>query len=727
MRDRKGSGALKLFFGMILLGFMAFVAFVGFDTEQYGSIYDIDLGLDLAGGVSITYQAVEDNPSSQAMGDAKEKLRKRAESYSTEASVYMEGTTRICVDIPSVQDANKVLKELGVSGKLEFYAKDANGNYVVVMDGNDIKTAQAASYRPSSGLSNEIEYIVQLTLTADGRNKFKDITASHIGQQISIVYDGVTVSSPVVREMIDSETCEINGLGSQERAENLATTIRIGAIPVELTEVRSDVVGAKLGQKAIETSLLAGAIGLAIVILIMIILYRIPGIAASLALLCYVTMMIVVLAGFDITLTLPGIAGMILSIGMAVDANVIIFARIKEEIGQGVNVRTAINNGFSKALSAIVDGNVTTLISAIILNILGSGTVRGFAQTLAVGIILSMISSLGITRLFLTAFYDLGFKSKGCYGETTKSTKLNIIGKRPIFFTISGIAVALSIGLLIYNGTQGQMMNYSIDFVGGTSSTIDLPTEMTLEEIQAQVEPEIAKAIDETNMSNITSNKVVDSSQIIVRTKTLNQDEREKMTDMLKEKFGVSEDGIQMQNISAAIGKEMRQDALISVAVATLCMLLYIWFRFRNLTFAAASVFTLLHDVFVVILAYLLFNWTVGTTFIACMLTIVGYSINATIVIFDRVRENLSLDGNKNLTLKEIFNRSINQTMTRSIFTSLTTLTMVVVLAIVGVAAIRDFALPLIVGVVCGGFSSVCIAGGLAHLMMRKNNTEKKA
>ena len=722
MRDRKGSGALKLFFGMILLGFMAFVAFVGFDTEQYGSIYDIDLGLDLAGGVSITYQAKEDDPSSQAMADTKEKLRKRAETYSTEASVYMEGTTRICVDIPSVSDANKVLKELGEPGSLEFQAPRGT----VVMDASCIKTAEAMSRR-GSGVSSDIEYVVVLTLTPEGKETFAKVTGDHVGDQIYIVYNGEVVSAPRVNEKIDSETCEINGLESQAKAETLATTIRIGAIPVELEEVRSDVVGAKLGEKAIETSLLAGAIGLGIVILIMIILYRLPGVAASLALMCYVAMMIVVLAGFDITLTLPGIAGMILSIGMAVDANVIIFARIKEEIGSGVNVRTAINNGFSKALSAIVDGNVTTLISAIILNILGSGTVRGFAQTLAVGIILSMISSLGITRLFLTAFYDLGFKGKKAYGETTKTTKLNIIGKRPIFFSISGIAVALSIGLLIFNATQGQMMNYSIDFVGGTSSTIDLPTDMSLEEIQEQVVPVIADAIGETNMSNIASNKVVDSSQIIVRTKTLNQEEREELTKQLKEKFGVSEDGIQMQNISAAIGQEMRRDALISVAVATLCMLLYIWFRFRNLTFAAASVFTLLHDVFVVILAYLLFNWTVGTTFIACMLTIVGYSINATIVIFDRVRENLALDGNKKLGLKEIFNLSINQTMTRSIFTSLTTLIMVVVLAIVGVAAIRDFALPLIVGVVCGGFSSVCIAGGLAHLMMRKNSTEKKA
>lgn len=714
MRDRKGSGALKLLCGMILLGFMAFVAFVGFDEQQYGSLYDVDLGLDLAGGVSITYQAVGD-ASGEAMSDAKEKLRKRAESYSTEASVYMEGDKRICVDIPNVKDANKVLEELGKPGALKFVDEDGHE----VLEPKHIKTAEGRARRSEGVSSNAIEYVVLLTLTPEGQEVFAKVTKANIGHQIAIVFDGEVVSAPKVNSEINSEFAEITGLESLETAENLATTIRIGAIPVELEEVRSDVVGAKLGEKAIHTSLLAGAIGLAIVILLMIILYRVPGIAASLALLCYVTMMIVVLAGFDITLTLPGIAGMILSIGMAVDANVIIFARIREEIGAGTTVRTAINNGFSKALSAIVDGNVTTLISAIILNILGSGTVRGFAQTLAVGIILSMVSSLGITRLFLTGFYDLGIKGKGAYGETKKTTKLNIIGKRPIFFSISGAAVALSIGLLIFNATQGDMMNYSIDFVGGTSSTIDLPKDMTLEEIQTQIEPKIATAIGDSE-GNIASNKVVDSSQIIVRTKTLSLEERDAMTKMLKADFGVAEDGIQMQNISATIGQEMRRDALVSVAVATLCMLLYIWFRFRNLTFAAASVFTLLHDVFVVILAYLLFNWTVGTTFIACMLTIVGYSINATIVIFDRVRENLSLDSHKRYSLKEIFNLSINQTMTRSIYTSLTTLIMVIVLAIVGVTAIREFALPLIVGVLCGGFSSVCIAGSLAHLMMRK-------
>jgi len=720
MHDRKGTGIQKLLFGIILLGFMIFVAFVGFDTEQYGSIYDVDLGLDLAGGVSITYQAKEDNPSSQAMTDTKEVLRKRAESFSTEASVYLEGNRRICVDIPDVKDANKVLKDLGVAGKLSFQLEDGTE----IMNGDHIKTAQAGSINNDR---NQIEYVVSLTLKEEGQKIFSKATAENIGKRIYIIYDGETVSAPMVKTQINDDSCQIDGMESLAEAEKLATTIRIGAIPLELEEVRSDVVGAKLGQKAISTSLLAGAIGLAIVILLMIVLYRVPGIAASLALLCYVTMMIVVLAGFDIALTLPGIAGMILSIGMAVDANIIIFARIKEEIGQGAPVRTAINNGFAKALSAIVDGNVTTLISALILNILGSGTVRGFAQTLAVGIVLSMISSLGITRLFLTGFYDLGIQGKGAYGETKKTTKLNIIGKRPIFLSISGVAVALSIGLLVFNATQGDMMNYSIDFVGGTSSTIDLPDDLTLEEIQSKIEPEIASAIGETNMSNISSNKVVDSSQIIVRTKTLNQEEREKLTTMLMEKFGVKMEGIQMQNISASIGQEMRQDALISVAVATLCMLLYIWFRFRNLTFAAASVLTLLHDVFVVILAYLLFNWTVGTTFIACMLTIVGYSINATIVIFDRVRENLSLDSSKKYSLKEIFNMSINQTMTRSVFTSITTLIMVVVLAIVGVSAIREFALPLIVGVLCGGFSSVCIAGNLAHLMMRKKHAKQEA
>ena len=288
MRDRKGSGALKLLFGLILLGFMAFVAFVGFDAQQYGSIYDIDLGLDLAGGVSITYQAVGD-ASGEAMSDAKEKLRKRAESYSTEASVYMEGDKRICVDIPNVKDANKVLEELGKPGALKF--KDEKGNEVLKPE--HIKTAEARSRRSDGVNSNSIEYIVLLTLTKEGQTVFADVTANNIGHQIAIVFDDEVVSAPVVNSKIDSETCEISGLDSLENAEKLATTIRIGAIPVELEEVRSDVVGAKLGEKAIQTSLIAGAIGLGIVILLMIILYRVPGIAASLALLCYVTMMIV--------------------------------------------------------------------------------------------------------------------------------------------------------------------------------------------------------------------------------------------------------------------------------------------------------------------------------------------------------------------------------------------------------------------------------------------------
>ena len=679
---------------------------------------DIKLGLDLAGGVSITYQAKEENPSAEDMSDTIYKLQQRFQNYSTEAEVYQEGSNRINVDIPGVSDANAILEELGKPGSLIFV--DEAGQ--TILNGNQVATAKPV-ITDENGIK---KYMVDLTFTDDGKTVFADATTKNVGKRIAIIYDGKIYSNPVVNEPITQGQCQISGMTSYEEAETLASTIRIGSLSLELEELRSNVVGAKLGQEAISTSLKAGAIGFGIVAVFMIIVYLVPGLAAVIALSLYVGLILILLSAFSVTLTLPGVAGIILSIGMAVDANVIIFTRIKEEIGLGKTVQSAIKSGFNKALSAIIDGNVTTLIAAGVLFWRGSGTVKGFASTLAIGIVLSMITALFITKFILNALFNLGFQDPKFYGTKTDKKTIDFLGKRKIWFAVSLLVIVIGLGGLVVNKTQtGDVLNYSMEFKGGTSTNVTFNEDMSLEDISSKVVPVVENV---TGDAQVQTQKVAGTNEVIIKTKTLSVEERQNLDQAMVDNFGVEAEKITAESISGAISKEMKQDAFIAVIIATICMLLYIWFRFKDIKFAGSAVLALLHDVLVVLTFYSLLKWSVGSTFIACMLTIVGYSINATIVIFDRIRENLKV--NSKMELSEIVNLSITQTFTRSINTSLTTFIMVFVLFILGVSSIREFALPLMVGIVCGTYSSVCITGSLWYVMTiykNKHMEEKKA
>ena len=710
MKSNKGKGLIGLIIALALVGLFGYFG--------YTTMNDIKLGLDLAGGVSITYQAKEENPSAEDMSDTIYKLQQRVQNYSTEAEVYQEGSNRINVDIPGVSDANAILEELGKPGSLIFV--DEAGQ--TILNGNQVATAKPV-ITDENGIK---KYMVDLTFTDDGKTVFADATTKNVGKRIAIIYDGKIYSNPVVNEPITQGQCQISGMTSYEEAETLASTIRIGSLSLELEELRSNVVGAKLGQEAISTSLKAGAIGFGIVAVFMIIVYLVPGLAAVIALSLYVGLILILLSAFSVTLTLPGIAGIILSIGMAVDANVIIFTRIKEEIGLGKTVQSAIKSGFNKALSAIIDGNVTTLIAAGVLFWRGSGTVKGFASTLAIGIVLSMITALFITKFILNALFNLGFQDPKFYGTKTDKKTIDFLGKRKIWFAVSLLVIVIGLGGLVVNKTQtGDILNYSMEFKGGTSTNVTFNEDMSLEDISSKVVPVVENV---TGDAQVQTQKVAGTNEVIIKTKTLSVEERQNLDQAMVDNFGVEAEKITAESISGAISKEMKQDAFIAVIIATICMLLYIWFRFKDIKFAGSAVLALLHDVLVVLTFYSLLKWSVGSTFIACMLTIVGYSINATIVIFDRIRENLKV--NSKMELSEIVNLSITQTFTRSINTSLTTFVMVFVLFILGVSSIREFALPLMVGIVCGTYSSVCITGSLWYVMTiykNKHMEEKKA
>ncbi len=740
---KKNKAILTLVLTFVAIIALGYVVICGIGTEKAGAASGIKQGLDLAGGVSITYQVVGDEkPSSEDMADTIYKLQKRVEDYSTEAQVYQEGDDRINIEIPGVSDANAILEELGKPGALYFIAQtdaDGNANYSytgsgesgyslnktidemledgsIVLEGTDVETAQAGTSSDSLGNS---QFVVSLTFTSEGTEKFSEATTKAYanGESIGIYYDDDFISVPTVQAAITDGQAQITGMSSYEDADKLASQIRIGGLKLELEELRSNVVGAQLGQEAINTSLLAALIGLIIIAVIMIAVYRIPGVASVLALIIYTILILLCLNMFEITLTLPGIAGIILSIGMAVDANVIIFARIREEITAGKSVRNAIDSGFQKALSAIVDGNVTTLIAAVVLGLRGSGTVKGFAYTLGLGIVLSMFTALVITRLILKSLFAVGLKNEKLYGKNKERKTINFLGKRTIFFACSIAVIVIGFVVMGVNKASGNnALNYSLDFVGGTSTSVTFNEDMELSELESEVVPVFNEIIGD---SAVQIQKVSGSNEVIFKTNEMDVSQREALADALVESFGVNKELITAETISSTISSEMKSDAVVAVIIAAICMLIYIWFRFKDIRFAASSVAALLHDVLVVLAFYAVARVSVGSTFIACMLTIVGYSINATIVIFDRIRENLA-GMNKKDNLEEMVNRSISQTLSRSIFTSLTTFIMVAALYILGVTSIREFALPLMVGIVCGTYSSVCRTGALWYVLRTK-------
>jgi len=718
---KKSKAAVIL--AVILAAFvgLAYYASIILSSTGIGEDMSIPLGLDLSGGVSITYQVVDENPSAEDMSDTIYKLQKRVDSYSTEASVYQVGDDRITVEIPGVQDANQILEDLGNPGSLEFQMPDGS----VFMTGDMVEDAQGATATDRYGNK---QYIVSLKLTDEGAKIFGEVTSENIGKNLPIVYDGETISYPQVQSAITGGEAQITGMSSFEEADNLATQIRIGSLSLQLSELESSVVGAQLGSQAIASSLKAGAIGLAIVMVFMIVMYAVPGIAASLALAIYTTLVIATLYLFDITLTLPGIAGIILGIGMAVDANVIVFARIREEIATGKSVQTSMKIGFQKAMSAILDGNITTLIASVVLMALGSGTVKGFAYTLMIGIILSLFTAMVVTRYILYSLYALGLKSEKLYGRAKERKSIDFIGKKAVFFTISGIIIAAGlISMGVHSATEGKALNYGLDFMGGTSTTADFGKDMSIEDIENDIVPYVEKV---TGDSDVQATKVEGTTQVTIKTRTLSLDERQELEDTLAENCDVDASTITSQSISSTISGEMRSDALKAVIVSCIFMLLYIWFRFKDIRFAASAILALVHDVLVVITVYALVRISVGSTFIACVLTIVGYSINDTIVIFDRIRENLAFKTGKQTAeeLREVANKSLTQTLSRSINTSITTFIMVVMLYILGVASIRDFSLPLMAGLVCGAYSSICIATELWYVMkvhLGKNKATK--
>lgn len=735
MKKARRNAILGLLVFLLIAAGAVYAVVEGVGEDYTGRASDIPLGLDLQGGVSVTYEIEEENATDEEIAATIDKLQRRVDTYSPDAEVYKQGNRRITVEIPvdtSKYDPNEILDALGRPGKLEFvdetnYQLFTQGSdYVPALTGSDVKNAEGGRTQGQDGAD---EYIVSLAFTDEGAAKFADVTGANVGSRVYIIYDGNVVSAPVVREQISGGNAQIDGMEGYEEASNLASTIKIGALPLTLKELSSQVVGAKLGSDALRTSLIAGAIGLGLIFLLMIIVFRLPGFIAAIALACYTVLELFFLNTLHITLTLPGIAGIILSIGMAVDANVVIFTRIKEEIGDGKTVKTAVKAGFHKALSAIIDGNVTTIIAGIVLLIMGTGTVKGFARTLILGIVLSMFTALLITRFLLNAMVGLGLTNKKLYGSTTHKHIKSFSKGFKLASAFSIIVILAGFAFMFVNtnmGNRGQALNFSLEFSGGTSTAVTFNEAYTLQ----QVETDVVKIFDEIGVdsSKVQIQVVDNSNQIVFKSVLLDETQRSDLANLFKQNYNLTDDKIDSQNISSTISKETQRDAVLAVIIASLLMLVYIAFRFSDARFGVSAVIALLHDVAFVFCAYSVMYLSVGGTFIACMLTIVGYSINSSIIIFDRIRENLKEMSIDKDGYEKIVNTSISQTFSRNIYTNLTTFLSILMLFILGVASLKEFTLTLMVGVVAGTYSSICITGPL-WLMLRgkgKKEVEKK-
>ena len=735
-------------FFILSLAVMAFAGYVIlFGVGDHGQAKYITQGLDLKGGVSITYQVSKDDRdklNSDSLEATRGKLEKRIHTFSTEATAYKQGDDRITVEIPGAYDADKVLEELGKPGSLYFCTKadstptdeqlknkeyiqlknttggQYDGYYKVWLTGDSVSDAKGQA--TTNEKTGKAENAVDLQFNTAGTKIFGEMTSQNVGQQSYIIYDNEVLSDPKINQSITGGQAQITGNFTLEEAQTLADNIKIGSLDLSLDELSHSVQSAQLGRDALSKSVQAGMIAFVIIVLFLLFLYRVPGLAAGFALLSYVELMLLALNGFDLTLTLPGIAGIILNIGMAVDANVIIYARIREEIAAGRRTETAIKTGFKKAASAIIDGNITTLIAALVLLWKGSGTVQGFATTLGIGILIQLFTSLVISRIFVWILYYMGFQAPKFYGKEKTRKNINFVEKRKVFFGIAIVCIAIGIGGLVFNSANnGGAFNYSIEFKGGTSTEIQFSENYTMDEFNNNVKPAIEKLL---NSTDIQAQKDTNKDGLFtIKTRNFKDNEFEEMKDMLVKDYKAVDDKQNFTNtkISDTVSKEMRSDAVVATVLATICMLFYIWIRFKNIHFALAAVMALIHDVLIVIGFYALSRVTVGTTFIACMLTIVGYSINATIVIFDRIRENKAVMKRDDKMI-EIVDRSITQTLTRSIYTTLTTFVMVFMIFIMGVSSIREFTLPLMTGMIAGAFSSVFLTGSLWYVLKGKKS-----
>lgn len=693
------------------------------DTEN-----GIRLGLDLVGGSRIVYEAqIPDGYDMSNLADdmnsVQKVIRQRlTDKGFTEATVTLTGDNRVTVEIPQITNPEEAVQTLGTTAQLLFM--DADGKEWLT--GEDIAKASYGYGKPT-GTEVTDEHYVQVQFTSEGREKFAEATASVAARstanggdgmnQLFIVMDDQVISYPSVSEKIDNDSCVISGSFTRESAQELADLINAGQIPFSLTQVELRSVGPQLGADAMRTSLIAGAIGVLLVCLFMLIVYRIPGLVACLALGFYIVIEALIFSLIRVNLSLPGIAGIILSIGMAVDANVVIFERIKEELRAGKTVKSAIESGFKRAFTAILDSNVTTLIAAAVLFFLGTGTIVGFATTLGIGVIVSMFTALTVTHFLLNRMVDFHIRSPKAYGlnDHALRPRFAVLKNFKIFGGISILLVLTGLVSLILLPFGQNFFNLSIDFAGGTEMEFAMHQAVD-QNLQTEI-GDLFKEVTGTEASSVTSSGD-NNENVLIRSTSIDSQKREAVIEKMTETYGLTEDDIYNNNdVSASVGSDLQRAAFLCAIVAIVLMLIYITIRFE-LTSGLAAIVCLVHDLLIMLSVYVWLQIPLDTNFIAAALTIFGYSINASIIVFDRVRENLRTARKE--PFEAVAERSVWQTMGRTINTSLTTLFTVGMIYILGVPSLKQFTLPLIVGILAGAWSSIMLSSSLWGFFRKK-------
>ena len=692
------------------------------------SVLDTDngirLGLDLVGGSRIVYEAEIPDGYNQAnladdMNSVQKVIRQRlTDKGFTEATVTLTGDNRVTVEIPQITNPEEAVQTLGTTAQLTFV--DADGKEWLT--GSDIKKATYGYGRPTGNEVTDVHY-VQVQFTSEGQKKFAEATGNIAARTdgtnvLYIVMDNQIISYPSVSSQIDSDSCVISGSFTRDSASELADLINAGQIPFSLKQVELRSVGPQLGADAMRTSLIAGAIGIALVMLFMLIVYRIPGLVASIALCFYMVIEALIFSLVRVNLSLPGIAGIILSIGMAVDANVIIFERVKEELKNGKTVKSAIDSGFKRAFTAILDSNITTLIACAVLFFLGTGTIVGFATTLGIGVIVSMFTALTVTHFLLNRMVDFRVRNPKAYGLRDREAgkqRFAILKNFKIFGGISALLVVTGLVALILLPFGKNLFNLSIDFAGGTEMEFNMHTEVT-QDVQTEVSG-LFKDATGVDASSVTSSGD-GNEDVLIRSTSITSEQRAAVIDKMLEKYSLADTDILNNNdVSASIGSDLQRSAVICSVLAIVLMMLYITFRFE-MTSGMAAVCCLMHDLLIMLSVYVWLQIPLDSNFIAAALTILGYSINASIIVFDRVRENLRTARREDFA--SVAERSVWQTMGRTINTTLTTLFTIGMVFILGVPSLKQFTLPLIVGILAGGWSSVLLSCSLWNVFRKK-------
>lgn len=692
------------------------------------SVLDTDngirLGLDLVGGSRIVYEAEIPDGYNQAnladdMNSVQKVIRQRlTDKGFTEATVTLTGDNRVTVEIPQITNPEEAVQTLGTTAQLTFI--DADGKEWLT--GSDIKKATYGYGRPTGNEVTDVHY-VQVQFTSEGQKKFAEATGNIAARTdgtniMAIVMDNQVISSLSVSSQIDSDSCVISGSFTRDSASELADLINAGQIPFSLKQVELRSVGPQLGADAMRTSLIAGAIGIVLVMLFMLIVYRIPGLVASIALCFYMVLEALIFSLVRVNLSLPGIAGIILSIGMAVDANVIIFERVKEELKNGKTVKSAIDSGFKRAFTAILDSNITTLIACAVLFFLGTGTIVGFATTLGIGVIVSMFTALTVTHFLLNRMVDFRIRNPKAYGLRDREAgkqRFAILKNFKIFGGISALLVVTGLVALILLPFGKNLFNLSIDFAGGTEMEFNMHTEVT-QDVQTEVSG-LFKDATGVDASSVTSSGD-GNEDVLIRSTSITSEQRAAVIDKMLEKYSLADTDILNNNdVSASIGSDLQRSAVICSVLAIVLMMLYITFRFE-MTSGMAAVCCLMHDLLIMLSVYVWLQIPLDSNFIAAALTILGYSINASIIVFDRVRENLRTARREDFA--SVAERSVWQTMGRTINTTLTTLFTIGMVFILGVPSLKQFTLPLIVGILAGGWSSVLLSCSLWNVFRKK-------